>query len=465
MMRSPNLVTFALVAGSLATSSGHLLASSSGGEQPANVLLIVADDVGLDSVDAYQVSHIPAFTPNIDRLAEEGVMFRNVWANPTCSSTRALIQTGRYAFRNGLGLIVNPNGNGWSLQPGELIIPEALDLRPDLGFQHATIGKWHLTNNTTGGAMGPNLAGYGHHSGALDNLTGQKGYTRWNSVRDGIQSVETRYATATEVDYALEWLEDAQEPWFLHLSFHSAHNPFHSPPQGTFTGQLPDVDPREHPRPFYRAMVENLDREVQRMLDGLGDARANTNVIFIGDNGTPDEVTPDPIPEGHGKISPYEAGIRVPMIVQGPAVAQPGREVEFLTHLVDIYPTVLELCGLDLEEDLPLGHELDGISFLPYIENPSAPRLRETIVSELFTPNEPFGPNAAPKEKLWRMVRDPRYKLIRREVSGVVTEEFYDLFIDPHETQDLLRVPSMPANKRFALIRLREALDELPQQQ
>lgn len=429
------------------------LAHGQGGEPRANVLLIVADDVGVDSIDAYQATPVPARTPNIDRLAEEGVLFRNVWANPTCSSTRALLQTGRYAFRTGIGVIVNPTGYGWGLDPSEVIVPEVLDAHPELGYRHALIGKWHLTNLVTGGNSGPNLAGYGHYAGALDNLEGKKGYYRWPLVVNGEVRPEQSYATATEVDLALEWLEQAEEPWFLHLAFHTAHNPFHAPPDGTYTGSLPNVDPREMPRPFYRAMVENMDGEVQRLLDGLGEARGRTNVIFVGDNGTPHEVLPPPYPAAHGKISPYEPGIRVPLIVQGPAVQQPGRVVKQLVHVVDLFPTVLELCGIDPLGGVPGGPTVDGISVVPYLEDPSHPRLREVLFAEMFFPNGPF--DQVPKEFTWRIVRNARYKLIQRETDQLV-EEFYDLVTDPLELEDRISAPLGP-DAQAALDELRQA--------
>ena len=112
--------------------------------QVPNTLLIIADDIGVDMVSCYDEGPDPAVTPNIDRLASEGVLFRNAWANPACSPTRAQIQTGRYSFRTGIGMIVG--NSGWALQLSENTLAEIISSSSpsvtDLGF----VGKWHLAS-------------------------------------------------------------------------------------------------------------------------------------------------------------------------------------------------------------------------------------------------------------------------------------------------------------------------------
>jgi arylsulfatase A-like enzyme len=200
-------------------------------------------------------------------------------------------------------------------------------------------------------------------------------------------------------------------------------------------------------------------RQRQRLLDGLGEVRTRTNIIFVGDNGTPREVIPPPIPQSHGKISPYEAGIRVPLIVQGPAVQSPGRVVKCLTYVVDLFPLVLELCGVSPATGLPGGHAIDGVSFVPYLRDPTQPKLRSLLYSEMFTPNGPF--DLVPKDYTWRIVRNDRYKLIRREGVGGVAEEFFDLNLDPMELTDLIGTVLDPGPRK-ALEELREAVAVIP---
>lgn len=107
---------------------------------PENVLFIVADDLGVDVLQSYGEGSTFPPTPTIDMLRDGGVLFRNAWANPVCSPTRATIQTGRYGLRTGVGGIVGLNGTN-GLQFSETIIPEMLDLNPLLGYHHAAIGK------------------------------------------------------------------------------------------------------------------------------------------------------------------------------------------------------------------------------------------------------------------------------------------------------------------------------------
>ncbi|MEE3181211.1 MAG: sulfatase-like hydrolase/transferase, partial [Planctomycetota bacterium] len=125
-----------------------------------NILLIISDDLGADSAACYGDAGAFASTPNIESLCQRGVVFRNTWANPLCSPTRASMLTGRYGFRTGVGHLANNNGGG--LPNSEFTIPEALDANADLGYSHACFGKWHLSDRTNGGMNHPNRAGFSH---------------------------------------------------------------------------------------------------------------------------------------------------------------------------------------------------------------------------------------------------------------------------------------------------------------
>ncbi|MEE8507836.1 MAG: sulfatase-like hydrolase/transferase, partial [Myxococcota bacterium] len=133
--------------------------------QPSNILILLIDDFGVDMVGAYEEGTEPPPTPNIDRLASRGVLFRNAWSYPNCSPTRAAIHTGRYAFRTGIGTLVRPWG--YALPLRELTIPEMLTLGTKGLFSTAAIGKWHLGNESVGGPHAPNQAGYHHFAGTL----------------------------------------------------------------------------------------------------------------------------------------------------------------------------------------------------------------------------------------------------------------------------------------------------------
>lgn len=395
-----------------------------------NILVIISDDLGADSAACYGDAGAFAATPNIESLCQRGVVFRNVWANPLCSPTRASMLTGRYGFRTGVGHLANNAGGG--LPNAEFTIPEALDANPDLGYAHACIGKWHLSDNSNGGNSHPNLAGFSHYSGGLRG--GIRDYNSWPKVVNGQQRNVTNYATTENVDDAIDWLNVQEGPWFLWLAFNAPHTPLHLPPDGLhshddLTGTAADISNR--PRDYFGAMIEAMDSEIGRLWAAIGpEMMANTDVIYLGDNGTGRTNAPAGISTRAGKGSLYEGGIHVPMVIAGPSVVDGGREVEGLVDLTDIYATVVELAGGDMDSTLPAGVEVDSVSLLPYLVDPQAEDLRPWAFTQLF------GEGGRPGNMNTRghTMRDGRYKLIRFLNN---TEEFYDLQDDPRELNNL----------------------------
>ena len=155
---------------------------------PRNVLILLADDLGVDSLAAYGEGSDFPITPNIDVLAQNGVLFRNVWSYPMCSPTRATIQTGRYGFRTGIGFVLSIKQ--W-LRLAEITLPEMLDMGSS-GYSHAAFGKWHLGS----GVLAPNDQGYSHYDGALTaQFQPPFSYYRWVRLVNGVESLSTTYAT------------------------------------------------------------------------------------------------------------------------------------------------------------------------------------------------------------------------------------------------------------------------------
>jgi arylsulfatase B len=382
-----------------------------------NVLILVADDLGTDKVSGYREHPNPPQTPVIDSLAREGVRFRNAYAYPMCSPTRAALLTGRYARRTGMGAIVTWSSR-WEVPLGEVLIPELLD-RSGTSWSTAMIGKWHLSGPRTPNAYHhPNLQGFDHAAGSINNLyfedendrgRGDTDYFHWERFSDGVVNDVDRYATAVTTDDALTWVKTAQEPWFLYVAYNSAHAPFQVPPGSSV--------PADAPTPArYEAMVEDLDREIGRLLSGLPPgAREHTLVVFTGDNGTAQgAVTPPRVP-GQAKGSMYEGGTNVPFIVTGPGVFR-GGTTEALVHVVDVLPTIAAWVGVDPAKT---GAPLDGVSFADVLRTPASPGNRRFVYTEKFGPAGPPPYAKAPQ----RAVRDERYKL------AVTTdgEWFYDL--------------------------------------
>ncbi len=429
---------------------GAALACSFGPTAPAvaqrnNVLILIADDVGVDSVTTYALGSNPPPTPNLDALAARGVLFRNAWANPLCSPTRACLMTGRYSFRTGVGtsLLAGVAANP-PLPLLETTLPEQLD-RAASGYAHAAFGKWHLSDERNGGALGPNLAGWGHYAGGLNGVAS---YYRWARTVNGVTATSTRYATTQTVDDALAWIVPAVEPWVCYVAFHAGHSPYQAPPAHLHTYNLAGINPHLNPWRYYKATVQAMDAEIGRLLNGLGPRLARTDVVFLADNGTAQEVTLPPFIPAHGKGTPYEGGVRVPLLVAGPSVVAPGRQVDALVSAVDVFATVAEWCGVDPQ---PPWVRIDAVSLLPYLRDPAQAPLRTTLFAELF--------NGSPTSASAIMaIREDRYKLIRRE--WLRQEELYDLLTDPFEQNDLLLGALTPA-QHATHVRLKQELAAL----
>ena len=392
--------------------------------QRENVLIIVADDLGVDVLECYgEGSSFPP-TPTIDMLVDTGVLFRNAWSNPMCSTTRATIQTGRHSFRTGVGSIVLPGGTN-SLQFSETIIPEVLDLNPLLGYSHAAIGKWHLTGRLEGGVDGPNLSGYAHFSGTLRNLT-RHSYFDWPKTENGEMAKVQEYATTDNVNEAIEWINDrGQSPWFMWLAFNAPHSPWHVPPDELHSY---DLSGKRTSLELFQATVEAMDSELARLFASIPqDVFENTNVIFLGDNGTSSGAVQPPFNPRRAKGTLYEGGINVPLIISGPQVASPGSESGILVHTTDLFATALEMMGVDVEASVPPRTVIDSRSVLPVLQE-------RAFDPRLFVYAELFGNRSCYHHG--QTIRNTQgFKLIRFTTHPA---EFYNLTLDPFEIANLL---------------------------
>lgn len=374
-----------------------------------NVLFIIADDLGADSFGLFSTASSTAPTPTLDGLAANGVRFTRCWSNPTCSPSRASLLTGRHGFRTGVG------SPGHVINQSEGTIADAFN---SAGYQTACVGKWHLSNDTNGGADNPNLMGFGHYCGATGG--GLPNFYLWSKVING-QTQRPRistYATTENVNDAIDWIEDQNSDWFLWLAFNAPHTPFHLPPNTlhsyNLSGTEADID--ANPTPYYQAAIEAMDTEIGRLLSSIDPAvLADTTIIFVGDNGTPGGVSPGVV-EG-SKDSLYEGGVHVPCIVSGSAVLGPlNRTNDSTIHFVDIFDTLLELAGLDPELNTPVGAATDSKSFAGHLFDPN---LESTHVCQFSTKfNTPAVPN-----RDGDTIANDQFKLIRF-ASG--QEEFLD---------------------------------------
>jgi arylsulfatase A-like enzyme len=413
-----------------------------------NVLLLIADDYGIDSSSLYNTGPGVALppTPNINALKNSGVMFRNCYALPTCSPARATMLTGRHPFRHGVTTAVTANDG--QLLAGEFTLPRAFAANPSLGYSTASLGKWHLTlGPTTSIANDPaNIAGWPHYAGCLTgSLVGGAGgtgnYTAWTKTINGVTGATngtSTYATTDTTNDAVAWIAArGSAPWFLWIGYNAPHTPFHKPPDNLHTydttvgnwATLPINNNATNQRTHYNAAVEALDTEIGRLLGSMSPAvRANTTVIFVGDNGTPNQVIQTPFGTGHAKDSLYEGGVRVPLIISGPDVVSPNRESTALVNVADLYSTILELAGIDVATTQPATNPIDSKSLLPILKN-----LPDATVRYGYAQQSGSMLTTAESGKAVRNASG--YRLLRFDDAH---EEFYFIPTDANEQTNLL---------------------------
>jgi arylsulfatase A-like enzyme len=430
-----------------------LLPTSAVDAAPPNILLLIGDDIGIDAAEFYPTTVRRATTPpappmpNMRRLAQAGVLFSDAWANPLCAPTRATLFTGRYSFRTGVGANTHETTDLPTLPRAEFILPEAFQARPALGYLLAHIGKWHVSRGDTG----PNLHGWPYFAGGDPWRPAVQSYFSWTKHVNAAVTTSTTYATTDQVNEALGVIGQARaqnRPYFVQVAFNAPHDPFHKPPNELHSrDSLPPYQSGVNKRPYFEAMAEALDTEIGRLLAGVD--LATTTVIFVGDNGTTSAVVASPYPASKSKSTVYQGGVRVPLLVAGAGVASPGRVVPALANTVDLYPTILELAGIDPAAVVPAGTRLDGVSLLPYLCNVAHPSPRAWAYAERFRPVYNQG--------YQRAIRNGRYKLIER-ASG--SREFYDLAVDPFEATNLLG-RTLTTTQRTNLTSLDRQLDAL----
>lgn len=444
------------------------------GPPGGNLLLVIADDLGVDKVAAYGEHPDPPVTPTIDSLAAEGVLFRNAYAYPSCSPTRAAMLTGRYARRTGIGRTVEANEADSILSTLEIGLPALLRYSPFYAYTSSAIGKWHIgSEQLPSGLLHPQDMGFDWYAGSFGNLGGglleverRKDYFYWEKVQDAEPVMSEVYTTTDNVDDAIARIASMPQPWLLWLAFTAPHTPVHIPPAelhpynlGPFAGDYPK----------YQAMVSALDTELGRLLDTMPpEVRADTTIVFVGDNGTPVHATSAPFLAGRAKTTLYEGGTNVPLIVAGPLVQHPGSEVAALVHVVDILPTFAEIAGVPLNAlyGAPTGSgglvdwPIDGASLLPFLADPSAPG-RDYLYTEKFSPNDRFDP-----ANEHQALRDARFKLV---VHSDEDDQLFDLSTYGYKDGDnLLSSPLDPvaaeAYERLhtELARLTEEFDADP---
>ncbi len=357
-----------------------------------NVVVFYTDDHGALDVNCFGSDDL--FTPNMDALAERGIMFTQADAHTVCCPSRAALMTGRYPQRSNVNSWTQ--GRTWDKIKGRNLAVEETTLAESLreaGYATAIFGKWHIGAHPD---HGPKKQGFdeffGFRSGFIDNYHHFGGHgVGAHDLFDGTNEVFRRgeYFPDLICDRALGFIERNQsDPFFLYFPFNLPHYP-----EQSVENYAAAYEEMEEPRRSYAKVVSTCDHYLGRITTALErfGLTEDTIVIFTADNGFSSEDYQIKV-DGHlagmekgdnyganggggntgkwigSKGSFLEGGVRVPAIMSYPAGLPKGERVQQAVTIMDWYPTVLDLCNVDVEDAL----NLDGQSVIPLISKPDA---------------------------------------------------------------------------------------------
>ncbi len=381
-------------------------------EKAPNVLFIISDDQGLDASAQYNISEDFPKTPTLNELAQQGVIFDNMWVTPACSTTRATIITGKYGVNSGVESVPA------NLSTEHEILQQYLKNNSATAqYQSAVFGKWHLATGKESDTH-PNEIGIDYYAGNLNNLLD---YYDWSLTINGITESSTEYHSTKITDLAINWISEQETPWFAWVAYSAPHSPFHLPPLSLHDRDLSgtDTDINSNKREYYLAAIEAMDTEVGRLLNTLDEkTRENTLIIFIGDNGTPSGVIDaNAYSSSHAKGSLYQGGIAAPFIVSGKGVTRINERETALVTATDLYATIAEIAGISETKIY------DSKSFKSLFSD--EPTLDQNYIYTAYKSDNVTG---------WA-TRTQEYKLIEFDDG---TQELYSLLDSFAETNNLL---------------------------
>jgi arylsulfatase len=412
-----------------------------------NLVFIMADDMGTGDIGPYGQTKI--HTPNIDRIAREGVRFTDFYAGaPVCAPSRCTLITGLHSGHS----FVRDNRE---LEiEGQIPLPEGTPTVASLlkkqGYTTGMFGKWGL--GYTGSSGEPNRVGWDTFFGYICQREAHSYYPDhlWRNTEkvplagnEGGTTTGKQYSHDLIADEALQFVrKNRDRPFFLYVPFTTPHLSLSVPEDSLaeYRGKFPETPypgtkgkngyvPQSHPRAAYAAMITRMDRDVGRILDLLKQSGLdeNTLVIFTSDNGPTFDVGKVEGAFFHsalsfraGKGSVYEGGIRVPLVARWPGHIPAGSEQHHAAYFPDVMPTLLELSGAAA----PAG--TDGLSFAPALLGQKTQKEHAAMYWEF------------PTQGGQQAVRFGRYKGVRRGIaSGKAKIEVYDLQTDVSETTDI----------------------------
>lgn len=351
-----------------------------------NIVFILVDDMGWNGISSFGNKHVS--TPNIDRLAEQGMRFTQAYVAPECTPTRAEFLSGQYGARTGITQVhharIYPNA--------PLITPRVSGKLPndnhtvanmlkDAGYATAISGKWHIGDGYTVAALKEKHGNQYFEPYGFDFIGDAEEKKRSEDYKEYTKKDKEKASMEIVNDFRLFIKQYNNQPFFAYLSFFSAHTPILAPDslsqeflkRGYSKTTSLFGDGNQIPTANYVAMIKYLDHTIGELLAILEKKKIsdNTIVVFTSDNGGLNRAWNNcPLRGAKGTL--YEGGIRVPMIVRWPAEVPAGSESSIPVHIVDMFATFRVIAG-GINHDSKI---LDGINLLPVLTQQGKPGQR-----------------------------------------------------------------------------------------
>ncbi len=346
-----------------------------------NMVIVLADDLGVECLSAYGgTSHK---TPNLDKLANQGMRFTRCFSNPYCSPSRASLLTGRYPFKNGLKTVLDTREKeDVYLHPDQ---PSFARQLKQAGYATELVGKWHMSllhkHNTI------NEFGFDHYqTWRIFDDKGEKTTRYWTPylIRDGTviaDQIEERYGPDVDLEFYLDFIKSQagkKHPFLAYYATCLPHFPWEPTPDSKDQSYREKIIGQKGDPKYFPDMVAYLDKQVGIMMQtlddlGIGD---NTIVIFLADNGTDRDLV-NKWGDGKrlrgGKGTMTDRGTHVPLVVRWPGHIKAGAQCDDLVDFSDLFPTLCELTGAPMPEA-----GIHGRSFAPQLLGKAGP-LRQWV--------------------------------------------------------------------------------------
>jgi arylsulfatase A-like enzyme len=394
-----------------------------------NIILVLTDDQGYEDVGFNGSTLLK--TPQLDKMAEEGVALNRFYVAPVCSPTRAGLLTGRYHYRTG---VTNVGSCGDRIKEREKTIADVLSSK---GYATAIYGKWHIGDNYP---MRPIDKGFQEvivHRGCC---LYRDGYFDPILSHNGKDTQYTGYCMDVYTDLTLDFAEKnskINKPFFIYLSTNTPHNPLIVAEEYSKRFEEMGVDKNVA---IYLGMLENIDYNMGRLFTGLKKLGIdnNTLVIFLSDNGRANSKVKEYDARKQflrgKKADVYEGGIKSPCVFRWPGEILPNRRVDGLAAYVDILPTILAVAGIKK----PMELELDGMNIMPMINGKVKERNDNIIIQ--------WHQGLVPQLNRSFTVIGQKYKLVQAEggfhksgkfLAAQYNYELFDIENDPYEQNNI----------------------------